>query len=65
MRSHGVRSLDMMRTACRHETVLNVDHWPDHVTVPFFGARLVCTRCGVTAADSGPNWREYWPRRTR
>jgi len=63
IRSLGVRSLDVQCHKCHHEIVLNVDRWPDHVTVPSFGPRLVCTRCGATGADVRPNWREYKPKR--
>jgi hypothetical protein len=26
--------------------------WPDHVPVPSFGPRMVCTRCGIIGADA-------------
>jgi hypothetical protein len=32
--------------------------WPDHVPVPTFGPRMVCTSCGIIGADVRPNWRE-------
>jgi len=35
------------------------DRWPDHMTVPSFGPRIVCTACGSTGADVRPNWKEY------
>jgi hypothetical protein len=44
--------------------VLNVDHLPDHVTVPSFGPRMVCTRCGIIGADARPNWLEQPQRET-
>jgi hypothetical protein len=46
------------RWQCHHEAVLSVDRWPDHVPVPAFGPRMVCTRCGIIGADARPNWRE-------
>lgn len=64
MRQLGVRSLDVTCSACRHEVVLNVDAWPDHMPVPAFGPRMACTRCGNVGADARPNWREYRPRGT-
>jgi hypothetical protein len=38
--------------------ILSADSWPDHVPVPSFGPRMVCTRCGIICADARPNWRE-------
>jgi hypothetical protein len=35
--------------------------WPDHVPVPTFGPRMVCTRCGIVGADARPNWLEPPP----
>jgi hypothetical protein len=29
--------------------------WPDHVPVPTFGPRMVCTRCGIIGVDVRPN----------
>jgi len=49
---------------CHHRAVLNVDHLPDHVTVPSFGPRMVCTRCGIIGADARPNWLEQPQRET-
>jgi hypothetical protein len=37
MRANGVRSLAVSCMLCRHQAVLSVDPWPDHVTVPSFG----------------------------
>jgi hypothetical protein len=39
-----------------HEAALDVEPWPDGVAVPTFGARMVCTRCGIVGADARPNW---------
>ncbi len=50
MRQNGVRSLAVQCHQCRHEVIMNVDHLPGDVTVPSFGPRMVCTKCG--------NWRE-------
>jgi len=54
MRANGVRSLDV----CHHRAILSADLWPDHVPVPSFGSRMVCTRCGTIGADARPNWQE-------
>jgi hypothetical protein len=63
MRSLGVHSLTVSCETCHHETVVNVDSWPDHMTVPSFGPRMVCTRCGASGAEVRPNWKEYNPKR--
>ena len=58
MRQNGVRSLAVQCPQCRHEVILNVDHLPGDLTVPSFGPRMVCTKCGTIGADARPNWRE-------
>jgi hypothetical protein len=58
MRENGVRSLAVQCHQCRHEVIVNVDHLPGDLTVPSFGPRMVCTRCGTVGADVRPNWRE-------
>jgi hypothetical protein len=55
---NGVRSLDVCCWLCHHWAILSADPWPDHVPVPAFGPRMVCTRCGIIGADARPNWRE-------
>jgi hypothetical protein len=62
MRELGVRSLDVSCWQCHHSTVLNADRWPDHVAVPTFGPRMVCTGCGIIGADARPRWSEQPPR---
>ena len=51
MRANGVRSLDVCCWLCHHRAILSADRWPDHVPVPTFGPRMVCTRCGIVGAD--------------
>jgi hypothetical protein len=58
MRQNGVRSLAIYCRQCHHETIINVDHLPGDLTVPSFGARMVCTKCGTIGADVRPNWPE-------
>jgi hypothetical protein len=58
MRANGVRSLDVSCWQCHHRAILSADLWPDHVPVPTFGARMMCTRCGIIGADARPNWQE-------
>jgi hypothetical protein len=62
MRAHGVRSLAVSCLICRHQAVLSVEPWPDEITVPSFGPRMVCTGCGIIGADARPNWKEQAPR---
>jgi hypothetical protein len=58
MRANGVRSLDVSCSLCHHRATLSADPWPDHLPVPSFGPRMVCTRCGIVGADARPNWQE-------
>jgi hypothetical protein len=61
MRQNGVRSLDVQCNQCRHRVIVNVDHLPGDLTVPSFGPRLVCTKCGTIGADARPGrggWQE-------
>jgi hypothetical protein len=58
MRANGVRSLAVSCHLCHHRAILSADTWPDHVPVPAFGPRMMCTRCGIIGADARPNWRE-------
>jgi hypothetical protein len=57
-RANGVRSLDVSCSLCHHRAILSADPWPDHVPVPMFGRRMVCTRCGIIGADARSNWQE-------
>jgi hypothetical protein len=52
IRANGVRSLDVSCWQCHHRAILSADPWPDHVPVPSFGPRMVCTRCGIIGAES-------------
>jgi hypothetical protein len=58
MRANGVRSLDVQCNTCRHQVIMNVDHLAGDLTVPSFGPRMVCTKCGNIGADVRPNWKE-------
>src|SRR5262249_48318321 len=42
MRQNGVRGLDITCLHCGHHTEVNVDRWPDDVSVPSFGPRMRC-----------------------
>jgi hypothetical protein len=55
---NGVRSLAVYWWQCHHETIINADHWPGDLTLPSFGPRMVCTKCGISGTDVRPNWRE-------
>jgi hypothetical protein len=58
MRANGVRSLAIYCHQCHHETIINADHWPADLTVPSFGPKMVCTKCGTIGPDVRPNWKE-------
>ncbi len=58
MRQQGVRSLWVVCELCHHDAVLNVDRFDDDVSVPAFGPRMVCTRCGIIGAFARPSWQE-------
>jgi hypothetical protein len=58
MRQNSVRSLAIYCRQCHHEVIVNVDHLPGDMSVPSFGLRMVCTKCGTIGADVRPNWRE-------
>jgi hypothetical protein len=65
MRANGVRTLDVCCWQCHHRAILSADPWPDHMPVPSFGPRMVCTRCGIIGADARPNWQEQPARSER
>jgi hypothetical protein len=58
MRANGARSLNVQCKQCRHRVIVNVDHLPGDLTVPSFGPRMVCIKCGTVGADVRPNWQE-------
>jgi hypothetical protein len=53
MRANGVRSLAIPCRICHYAGGAMADHVP----VPAFGPRMVCTRCGIIGADARPNWK--------
>ena len=54
MRQQGVGSIWVRCGAqwCHHDAVVNVSLYPDNMTVPSFGPRMVCTVCGAIGADA-------------
>jgi ribosomal protein S14 len=58
MRQHGVRGLHATCQHCGHERAVSMDDWPDDATVPSFGPRTRCSRCGKLGAMAVPNWIE-------
>ena len=63
MREQGVRGLAVycLNHSCRHHTVRSADDYPDDITVPSFGLRLKCSKCGGKRVDVRPNWKEASP----
>jgi hypothetical protein len=60
MRQQGVRGIAVycLNPRCLHRARLDVDAYPDDRPVPWFGPRMVCTKCGIIGADARPNWLE-------
>jgi hypothetical protein len=58
MRQNGVRGLFVTCLHCGYHTEVNVDAHPDDVTVPSFGPRMRCSKCGKLGATAIPNWIE-------
>jgi hypothetical protein len=60
MRANGVRALAVscLGRGCHHQCMLDMSRFGDDVTVPSFGPRLRCERCGRVGADVRPNWSE-------
>jgi hypothetical protein len=52
--SREANESSQIRSQCRHRVILNVDHLTGDVTVPSFGPRMVCTKCGTICADVRP-----------
>ena len=46
MRENGVRSLSVFCHACHNEAIVNLDNYDAALTVPSFGPRMCCQRCG-------------------
>jgi hypothetical protein len=55
IRANGVRSLDLycLGRNCHHRGVIDVSSYSDNVTVPSFGPRMRCERCGIAALMRG------------
>jgi hypothetical protein len=62
MRANGVHSLAVSCYLCHHRVIMSADPWPDDAPLPTFGPRMVCTRCGIIAADVRPHRQELRPR---
>ena len=67
MREQGVRKLAVycLNHSCRHHTVarapISADDYADDITVPSFGLRVKCSKCGGRRVDVRPNWKEASP----
>ena len=60
MRQQGVRSIWVRCGAlwCHHDAIADASPYPDNMTVPSFGPRMVCTICGAIGGEVMPNWNE-------
>jgi hypothetical protein len=56
MRELGVRGLmvSCLNPQCLHQERIDVRGYSDDVPVPYFGPRMVCTKCGMIGADVRP-----------
>jgi hypothetical protein len=63
MRQNGVHTLAVYCGGrwCNHDAILDTAPYPDEMSVPAFGPRMVCTVCGAIGADVRPNWSERAP----
>jgi hypothetical protein len=61
MRANGVRNLKVTcaQPDCRHESLLNLDDYPDDTVLTDLWPRVACSKCGKRGkADVRPNWSE-------
>ena len=58
MRANGVRTLAVWCSGldCGHHRAVDVERYGDDLSVPWFGPRMRCERCGHLGADARPNW---------
>jgi hypothetical protein len=50
MRSLGARCIEAICFHCRHQTIVNMDAWPDGALVSSFETKLYCRQCGYVGA---------------
>jgi hypothetical protein len=56
MRQNGVRAVTASCEACNHFADVNVDAFPETVTVPKVGLFLQCSQCGGKTINTRPAW---------
>ena len=56
MRAKKARSLLVFCKSCAATRILNVDQFPDTVTLAWFEPHLLCKRCGGKAS-AAPHWK--------
>jgi hypothetical protein len=65
MRRQGVRNLIAYceHDSCRHQGLIDVSSYPGETLVPWFKARVKCSKCGRGGrwVDVRPNWAEHSP----
>jgi hypothetical protein len=57
MRRLGVHHLiaSRLNDVCRHQAIIDVSSYADHVEVPSFQRRVKCGKCGGKQVDVRPN----------
>jgi hypothetical protein len=48
----------MSRPKCKHKAFIEVDQWPDDMSVALFGSIMECSKCGTAGADVRPAWKK-------
>jgi hypothetical protein len=56
MRENGVRALYVNCLDCGHEADVNVDAYPNELTVPSFARLMKCSKCGSRNISVRPSW---------
>src|SRR6516164_3848276 len=52
----GSSASRLSTTSCRCRSRARASLLANDMAVPWFGPRVVCTKCGIVGADGRPNW---------